>query len=226
NTTQQYTAGASSTITATLSGLTSFSQFGAGFNSNGDVLPVELTEFNVALKNNNAELKWITASERNSEKFEIERSTDGILFDKAGFVDAAGSSNNLITYNFTDKNVSALNVNVIYYRLRQVDFDGSYSYSPIKSININKSFTGLSIDAIYPNPFMESVKIKVAMQNAANLTYELYDNKGTIVLTNNVTVDKGESTIIINGLSNLSQGIYLLKMNDGVNVHTSILQKQ
>jgi hypothetical protein len=225
-TTQQGSAGTSSTITAKLSGLTSFSQFGAGFNSNGDVLPVELTEFNAALKNNNAELKWITASERNTDKFEIERSIDGIIFEKAGEVNAAGNSNSLVNYSFTDKNVNELNAKVIYYRLRQVDVDGTFAYSQVKSVSFSKSFTAMNIDAVYPNPFIESIKVKIAMQMDSNLSYQIVDSKGSIIISNTIAVTKGESTLTISGLSDLSQGIYLLKMNDGENSHTSVLQKQ
>ncbi|MEN9522035.1 MAG: hypothetical protein RL065_412, partial [Bacteroidota bacterium] len=226
NTTQQGTAGSSSTITAKLSGLTSFSQFGAGFNSQGNVLPVELTEFNAALKNNNAELKWITASERNCDKYEIERSTDGIIFEKAGEVKAAGNSNSLVNYNFTDKNVNELNAKVIYYRLRQVDVDGTFAYSQIKSVSFNKSFTAMNIDAVYPNPFIESIKVKIAMQLDANLTYQVVDSKGSVIISNTIAITKGESTLTISGLSELSQGIYLLRMTDGENTHTSVIQKQ
>jgi hypothetical protein len=225
-TTQLGSAGATSTITAKLSGLTSFSQFGAGFNSNGDILPVELAEFNVTLKNNNADLKWVTASERNSDKYEIERSIDGIIFEKVGEVAAAGNSNYLVNYNYADRNVTELNVKVIYYRLRQLDLDGSATYSNVKSVSMNKNFNAMSIEGVYPNPFMQSIKVKLSMEIATTITYELFDSKGAIVLSKTIEAEKGENTISISNLDELARGIYLLKMNDGINIHTSVLQKQ
>ena len=115
---------------------------------------------------------------------------------------------------------------MIYYRLSQVDVDGTFAYSQIKSVSFNKSFTTMNIDAIYPNPFIESIKVKIITALDGNLNYQIVDSKGSIVISNTIAVNKGESTLTISGLGDLSQGIYLLKMTDGENNHTSVIQKQ
>ena len=94
-------------------------------------LPVELISFTASLEGSNAILNWITASEINSDYFEIERSLDGINFESISMIDGAGNSNHQLSYSDIDYNVDLLGVSVFYYRLKQTDFDGSYSYSQI-----------------------------------------------------------------------------------------------
>ena len=99
--------------------------FGA---TNSVILPIELIEFKAELKNNIIEINWITATEINNDFFTIERSSDGILFESVITKKGAGSSTKAINYSSLDD--KPLN-GISYYRLKQTDFDGSFTYSNI-----------------------------------------------------------------------------------------------
>jgi hypothetical protein len=107
-------------------------------------LPIELTRFEGNKKESNNHLIWQTASESQNKGFDIERSTDGIRFQKIGFVAGKGSTNERQDYSFKDDASSRL----VYYRLKQLDFDGNYEYSKIISIAQN----GKNAVSIFPNP--------------------------------------------------------------------------
>jgi hypothetical protein len=115
------------------------------FNKN-IVVPVTWLSFNATLENKVVLLNWKTATEANSSHFEIERSINGYQFEKIGTVRAAGNSNTITSYDFTDRlPVKGMN----YYRLKQVDLDGSFLYSETRKVEIK---TDLPLFAIYNNP--------------------------------------------------------------------------
>jgi hypothetical protein len=115
------------------------------FNKN-IIIPVTWLSFNATLENKFVLLNWKTATEANSSHFEIERSINGYQFEKIGTVRAAGNSNTITSYDFTDRlPVKGMN----YYRLKQVDLDGSFLYSETRKVEIK---TDLPLFAIYNNP--------------------------------------------------------------------------
>lgn len=116
------------------------------------VLPIELVYFEVNCDEQNIVLNWQTASEINSSSFVVERSEDGIFFDVIGQLEAAGNSSFEINYSFTDRHIPP---GTYYYRLQQLDMDGSTVYSPVKS---ESSCLQTSV-FIYPNPTSESCEI-------------------------------------------------------------------
>ncbi|HLP57147.1 MAG TPA: T9SS type A sorting domain-containing protein [Fluviicola sp.] len=109
------------------------------------VLPVELVNFSAEQTSNEVACSWITATERNTNVFVLERSINGIDFEPIGMVDAAGNSTSPINYAFTDKNPAA---GMNYYRLLTIDTDGSSTYSDVVSVN----FTRTAETSVYPNP--------------------------------------------------------------------------
>ena len=106
-------------------------------------LPVQLAKFNIESKANGNLLKWITLSERMNVGFEVEKSVESRSFQKIGYVDGHGNSSKTNTYSFLDNSPSEKS----YYRLKQLDNDGSFEYSRI--IFVNRSEESLNI---YPNP--------------------------------------------------------------------------
>ena len=115
-------------------------------------LPVELSAFTATLVDKAAvRLAWAIASEQNSTAFDVERSTDGRTFAAIGTVAAAGSSSSARSYGFEDHQVpKSLSPPVpLYYRLKQVDADGSFSYSPVRVVGLKGAAEGLSL---FPNP--------------------------------------------------------------------------
>lgn len=110
-------------------------------------LPIELLDFKGKYLNNQSVLSWVTASEKNNDYFILERSEDAHEFTQIGKIDGAGNSNTFLNYQYID----AKPINqVAYYRLKQVDFDGQYSYSQVIALRSNQKINA-EIKA-YPNP--------------------------------------------------------------------------
>lgn len=110
-----------------------------------NTLPVSLLSFDLSeAAEHSVLLTWTTISEINNSYFIIERSRDGINFEPIGKVNGQGNSNQLTSYSYTDHSAGT---GVVYYRLKQVDLDGSYGYSEIKNIRLNADAI-----VIYPNP--------------------------------------------------------------------------
>ncbi|MBD2769944.1 FG-GAP repeat protein, partial [Hymenobacter sp. BT664] len=97
-------------------------------------LPVTLTAFTAERRGRGVRLRWTTASEQNSDFFAVERSPDGRTFASIGRVAAQGHSPQAVTYEFTDSDLPAAPARVLYYRLRQIDLDGTATYSPVRAV--------------------------------------------------------------------------------------------
>ncbi|TAE75674.1 MAG: T9SS C-terminal target domain-containing protein [Bacteroidetes bacterium] len=180
---------AANTITKT--GLTSFSEFTGSTES--QPLPITLLSFTGNRQNDNdVLLKWTTATEINNKGFEIEQSTNAQDFQKINFVDGAGNSTTIKNYELIVNNLSDA-----YYRLKQIDFDGSFSYSNIIFIKGNDNIIN-----VYPNPTTEKININTSK---LRFNYKLVSSQGVNVLegdsaNKNVTID----------VSTLAKGLYLL----------------
>ncbi|WP_045461678.1 glycoside hydrolase family 9 protein [Sporocytophaga myxococcoides] len=166
-----------------------------------EITPVRLLEFKGTRENNVTSLSWITASEENSSYFEIQRSTNGKEFTGIGKVQAAGISSSVLYYTFEDRYpVNGL----FYYRLKQVDFDGSHELSKIVTVS-NEDQTRISL---VPNPFLKSSQLSIVSPYNSSYSAYVVDLSGMIVETaENLGV--GEKVDI--GAS-LSSGMYLLKV--------------
>jgi hypothetical protein len=134
--------------TVTTTGVTHFSVWTLGESS--APLPVELTSFTATPVANQTAMRlaWATASEKNSQAFEVERSLDGRTFTRIGTVAAASTSSSAHTYGLLDAQLPA-GAALLYYRLRQVDLDGMFSYSPVHTVALTGAAAGL---ALYPRP--------------------------------------------------------------------------
>jgi hypothetical protein len=180
----------------------------ASFNSSG-TLPVQLTSFNVNLRNNKEVIcTWQTASEVNNDYFEIQRSVDGSQFTAIGKVKGNGTSNMVNSYQFTDNNLQHLTSN-IYYRLKQVDFDGKSTLSEIRVVNnIQTKNTDWNI---YPNPATNELHIETIGNE--KLTAQVFDITGKQILENILFT----SSTTIN-ISSLHEGMYFVRITvaDGV----------
>ena len=113
-------------------------------------LPVELTEFTARSAGPDVELRWTTAAELNNKHFEVERSFDGRTFDKIGQVAGQGTTSNGATYAFSDKNAGRYQAGLLYYRLKQVDTDGTQAYTSVRTVQFSAASAG-SV-RLYPNP--------------------------------------------------------------------------
>lgn len=192
-----------------ISGITSFSG-GAGsvILSPDQDLPVEFVSFEGWHKDNKNILQWVTESELNSASFEVERSIDGSNFERIGTVAAAGNSNVLLTYLFEDK-TPMLGVN--YYRLRQVDFDGSFTYSNTIAIEVEGD---LGTQVIYPNPTNGLVSYQFTTSQATTRYVQVLDILGKEVQNFSIEAQAGINTTNID-LSDYPGGTYLIMVSQG-----------
>lgn len=159
-------------VTATAGNITGFSDFAIGIAS-GDVpvtLPVKLIDFTAKASARDVVLSWKTASELNSEKFLIERSIDGRLFENIGVVASKGTTNTLSDYSYKDEQPTK---GYNYYRLKQLDFNGDFEYSEIRTVKFDLILAAEKL-IIYPNPVAKFFRIA----NDTIKFAELYDSSG------------------------------------------------
>jgi hypothetical protein len=160
-------------------------------------LPLSLLNFSASVKGREVELFWLTGIEINTSYFNIERSLESHVFSSIGTLKASDNANGM-KYSFLDGNLPA---DLLYYRLKMVDIDGKFSYSPVIQIHLDSVQRTL---AIYPNP---SNKILIALHPEAmgKARLNIIDFMGRIVQTINVEPGTTQTLIILN---NLSCGLY------------------
>jgi len=169
-------------------------------------LPVELLYFSaLANENHQVNLLWETATETNSWKFEVERSSDGVAFEKIISTPAAGNSNTPISYLQTDRSPLP---GISYYRLIETDFDGQTQTSQVVSVNLDGKNTGSPLQ-VFPNPASHEVYV-IGMQPSSVI--ELYDFKGDLMSRRST---ENNNEIFKIDLSTYSKGIYFLKDGNG-----------
>jgi hypothetical protein len=167
-------------------------------------LPIEMLSFTAHVVDANVQIYWSTATEINNNFFTIERSRDGIYFDDVLQVQGAKNSNTVLYYSAVDDEPYN---GTSYYRLKQTDFNGKFSYEKMVTINFEKI-----IDcAIYPNPFVTSITIKINSESKnANCILSIYNAFGIEVM--NAGINK---QLNVFDTGNLSSGIYFYKiLND------------
>ncbi len=135
-------------------------------------LPVELTNFEVTQEDQNTLLSWTTASEKNNAGFEIQKSKDGGDWQKIGFVEGNGTTDELSKYHYRDSNPFP---GINYYRLKQIDFDGESSFSDVEAIEFSRIKDQVNI---YPNPSTSNVNIQLDNPLKQIMEITLYDNLG------------------------------------------------
>ena len=175
---------------------------------NNVILPVILIQFKGRKKEESVLLDWVTSSENNVNRFEIERSKDGTAFYKAGTVAATGNSSTNQSYVFND--ISPL-ATVNYYRLKMIDNDGKFTYSTML-VFLGNQTGNVVIQKIMPNPFKDAINIEMLLQQKQMLKIQLIDLAGRVVITKNFIGLPGTNNINYNGLANLTEGIYFVKI--------------
>ena len=187
--------------------------FIASFNSSGS-LPVQQTSFDAKLVNNKEVLcTWQTASELNNDYFEIQRSVDGSQYTANGKVKGNGTSNMVNSYQFTDVSAQLDMTGTLYYRLKQVDFDGKSTLSDVRVVNLKQPNNDWNI---YPNPTTNELHIETT--GTEKLTAQVFDITGKQILEN--ILFTSSSTI---NTSSLYEGLYFVRIT---NVDSAIVKTQ
>ena len=185
---------------------TSFNHFYATVQTDL-ILPIELLSFNAEPYGEGALCSWETASETNNAYFDIERSIDGNEFMKIGQVNGFGQgiSTTLRTYRFHDPLTCK---DMRYYRLRQVDIDGQFSYSEIVAVKCNRDQASFNV---YPNPAYSNVKCSFYESADGIISLQWIDMIGQVAKEEIYEVIKGYNTLSAD-IDDLAQGVYYLRI--------------
>jgi hypothetical protein len=168
------------------------------------VVPVELTSFTAKVNGTKVELSWATATELNNNGFEVQRKSRED-FVTVGFVKGKGTTSEIQNYSFVDQNLS---VGSYSYRLKQIDFNGTFEYSNIINVDLI-SPSSIVLDQNYPNPFNPSTVISYSIPQSSFVTLKVYDIIGNEVATLvNQTQSAGKYDVRFDA-SNLSNGVYM-----------------
>lgn len=179
-------------------------------NSSSTPLPIELLYFNaIATDHKMVKLDWQTASESSNDFFTIERSTNGMNWEFLKSIKGAGNSSVLLTYSATD---SLPYSGISYYRLKQTDFDGQYSYSQMREVNMN--VWSQSTVQIYPNPSDDQIIVEGSADELSQIS--IYNALGKDVTPMMIITNFSAEKVQIE-LTELNSGIYFLKTKSAIN---------
>lgn len=173
-------------------------------------LPVELTSFEGLLKASEVFLKWTTASEQNNSGFYIEYATDS-AFQKAGYVPGAGTTTEIQHYTFSHSPDNAAGKEVRY-RLKQIDFDGTFEYSDTITLQMPLANTML-LHKAYPNPFNPATTLSFSLPTQSDVHLNVYDMSGRLVQQLlNETRTAGYHRVSFTAATNLPSGTYIYRL--------------
>jgi hypothetical protein len=201
--------GASSSLTRT--GLTTLAS-ALTLGSTAAPLPVELVSFTATATGPGALLSWATASEKNNAYFDVEASADGRTFERIGHVASHGSTARASAYGLRDASLARYASPVVYYRLRQVDTDGRFSFSPVRSVAVVAPTAAdalLTITA-FPVPFAQSLTVQARTTAAGPAHLTLRDAWGRELLRKTADFNIGVNEAVLTKAGALAPGIYLL----------------
>lgn len=181
--------------------------------SNGGYVPVELTSFAANVNGNSVTLNWQTATELNNRGFAIERKINNSEFEQISFVDGHGTTTETQNYIFTDNNLQPASYT---YRLKQIDFDGTFAYSKEVMVDVTEIFS-FKLENNYPNPFNPSTSIKFTLPEVSQVKLNVYNALGEMVAELiNGQMNSGSHEIKFDA-SNLSSGIYIYTLESAGN---------
>jgi len=176
------------------------------------LLPVALIDFTATKNNSSVTLNWTASSEANFRQYEVERSIDGISFNKIGVL----QGQHLASYNLADNNLPAFNT--VFYRLKMVDIDGKFTYSKTVSVRLNRN---AGIISVYPNPAVNELTIALQQPLKAGSRLKVSDIAGKELL--NLQVNAAQSNIKLN-VKQLPAGRYFISvLNNGDVLHASFM---
>jgi hypothetical protein len=175
------------------------------------ILPVKFLGFNVVKKNNDGLITWQIENESSiTDRYEIERGLNGVDFKKVYTVFPKNNGSSTNSYDLTDANLTAQNASggIFYYRIKQIDKDGKFVYTSIKSLRLTSKAIALSI---FPNPVKNFATISIDIEKDTKGTITINDASGKQIQNIQLALFKGSNIKKIN-LTNLAAGSYILKV--------------
>lgn len=179
----------------------------------GSMLPVSLIDFTGSYKSGgNVELSWITTFESNSDRFDIERSLDGLHWIKAGEVKAGGNSQIKREYVYTDAvGRNTANKKDLYYRLKQIDINGRVAVSRILIVRVYNT-RSLRMVSVTPNPAKNDIAVNVQLEEPSFVMMRIINTNGREILRKSMKASAGMHSYLMDGSSQLQAGPYLLEV--------------
>lgn len=183
------------------------------------VMPIELSDFSGRQSDNSIQLEWITASEINNSHFVIEHANQSLEFNAIAKVDGAGTTTATQQYRYLHTNPQVGTNH--YYRLKQIDFDGSFDYSEIIVVLMEGE---IDQPSVYPIPATHEVTIKTAIKNTGMYTQTVTDLNGKVVHRSEMELSSGEQSLKLD-INNWSSGQYIYTIhNDKYRITTPIIK--
>ncbi|MBS4036417.1 MAG: PQQ-dependent sugar dehydrogenase [Ignavibacterium sp.] len=179
------------------------------------VVPVEMSLFTVEINANGdyVTLRWETASELNNSGFEVERKLSNNNYEKIGFVEGKGTTTENSVYSLVDNYNNAGFSGTIYYRLKQLDYDGSFSYSGPVSVNVELTAKDYFIEQNFPNPFNPSTSVRFNLPEESRVSVQVINSLGEVIAD---LVDEIKPSGIYSqtwNAVNAASGIYFIRIN-------------
>ena len=191
--------------------VTSFSPFNLGSSGSGNPLPIDLLSFTADCSHDIVDINFSVISQVNNDYFLVEKSKDAVEWEEVGTIEGAGTTNSQMDYSMVD---GAADHGLSYYRLTQVDYDGtSKTFAPVSS-SCESLGSGLPIE-VYPNPMINEVTFELDLDEyqGNEVYYTILDARGSIVLRDNMELSRGFNKQTID-VQNLPSGVYILRFNN------------
>jgi len=182
------------------------------FSSTGGPLAVKYYSFDASVSGSNVTCNWVTEEEINNDHFELERSFDGVNYSTAAIIFAAeNNTGSQQAYQYKDNAAALKSKYIVYYRIKQVDKDGSASYSKVVTVKL-KAETVNTLQ-ISPNPFIENITIKIEATETGSATTKIINTNGQTVVSALTNVNKGTNNVQIANLNGLAKGMYVVQVS-------------
>jgi hypothetical protein len=175
------------------------------YNSCNTALPVQFLNISAYRQEAGVIIDWATASETNNRGFFIQKSINGVDFEDIGFVEGEGDSKTQRDYSFYDKDANQF----IYYRIKQVDYDETFAYSKVVTVQTLTSDLNLRV---FPIPFKDKIKLQFNEEMAGNISWSLFNANGMLLQEG----EQNKTTFFeLNGLAAYQSGVYYMKVQCG-----------
>jgi hypothetical protein len=175
-------------------------------------LPVTFLSTTAVKENSSVLLNWEVSYEVNTLYYIVERSTDGINFTAIGSTSHKDGPALDNPYQYEDNNIPAIGGS-LYYRIREQDSDGHFTYSKVVSVRLNNLSGKLTV---YPNPAQSSVTVSFSCTTAGSVSLRLFDMKGSQLWQQLYSASAGQNNVQIDCIRNIPPGTYILQWFDGL----------
>lgn len=189
----------------------------SSFFSSGIVaLPVKWLGFSANLQSEQSVLlHWQTAMEQNNERFEVERSNDLVNWQIIQQLKGAGNSHKVVSYQTVDNTIDANKMEAVYYRIKQIDVNGAFSYSQVRKVQFDSENAIRLVTS--PNPFTDYVNISFLNTTEQAVELEITTAAGHVIKTWKEELNEQNKIITIADLQYLPQGVYFITVNGNSN---------